>query len=96
MENGTTFTVKPTKESRFHKVLEGAFYIFYHDGVMCKSRICRAIGIRLGLLLNFVEEWPLCWQSLKRSQRGMKKALQTFTKEDWEEARENKERWLGV
>jgi len=88
MENGATFTIKPTKETWFHKVLEGAFYAFYYDGVMCKNRICRAIGVRLGLILNFVEEWSFCWQNLKRSQRAMKKALQTLTKEEWEEARE--------
>ena len=88
MENAVSFLVKPAKEGKFYRMLEGVFFAFYHDGVLCESRICKAIGVRLGLLLNFVEEFSEFRRSLKRSNKAAKRALQNLTKEEWEEARE--------
>ena len=88
MENGTVFTIKPTKETKSHRLLEFLYVASYHDGVMFGSQFKRKIGEKLGLLLNFMENWSDCWRYMRASHRKMKKELESLTKEQWEEARE--------
>ena len=90
MENGTVFTIKPTKETRFYRLIEFLHVAFYRDGVLLESQIKRKIGEKLGLLLYLVEELPAGWRLLKMGYRRRKKALQTITREEWEDAREER------
>lgn len=83
------FVVKPAREpSRVYKAVEAVFFRFYQEGVLQENRAKRRIGVALGLLLHLMEEIPAGLKLLKLGYRQRKKALQTITKEEWEDARE--------